>query len=321
VSCGQGFCAGGSDGQYCADNITNCAAISPALTNTDFTARCKCQTDLIEEKTSPCPQCFSVSLGNAAACISLGLLSRAIVPSVYDFKTCSACFGGSVPGTDDYWPAACTKAMTNFIDRLLPATRTLQNALPTIPEACSTLYNFYTEFGNCGIKGLNEDNLKSYVCNPQYGARYSLCQCGGDKVSPLGKVIIAAFTDINLRNEIAAYINKYDTGNSVTLDYTTTYPCRADRIYLEFTANINFTAIQNAWADYLGIPRRRVIVGVGIQQGTQAGECVAVVSYQNTPLVKRGEQVTQATLQIVDSASTFVLSQLVVLLCALVYFM
>jgi hypothetical protein len=209
--------------------------------------------------------------------------------------------------------------MINFVDDLLPYSR--NSLLPTIPRACTSLYNFYQSLAGCGIPGLDETTLRQYVCDPvRYGARYALCECGGGGVGRLGKNIIAAFLDLSVRNEIANYISAYFAGlGTVTLDYSRIYNCD-DRVVHDFSGTFNGTAIQNAWAEYLGIPKRRVIVGVGIHDTAVAGKCVATVSWEISSL-KRYENVAQATVQILNGASSFVLSQLVVLLCALVYFM
>jgi len=209
--------------------------------------------------------------------------------------------------------------MVNFVDRLLPYNVAF-NAATSIPKICDTLGRFYEEFGSCGLSGLNADVLKQRVCDYSPDPEYQICECGTRRVAALGQRIIASLKA--LRTAVALYLNsRAGTLGTITVDVSRTYNCD-DRIVHSFTGTFDGVALRNAYAAYLGISASRIRVGIDIQDSVRSdGKCVAVVDFTVAVNAKRAMLTAQdATVQILNSACGLVISQLVLLLLAIVYF-
>jgi len=274
-----------------------------------YQAKCDCQNAALSLNT--CSKCLQVTLANAVQCLTWGALSRVGANRTYDFKTCSAC---SNPPGDNFFPAKCASAMVNFIDNLLPYTRA--NLLPSIPTVCNALGTYYEELGSCGFQGLTPDVLKNYVCAYSPAPEYQICECGGKGVAPLGTKIMESIN--NLKAEIVAWINAGRSGSAGTVSFTVRAFACSDRFAIDFSGSYDGAAIRTAIANYLGVNVNRIVVGVGIQDSQVGGTCVGVVA---TIGKREDSQSTQATIQILNGVSAAVVSQLVVLLCALVFFL
>jgi hypothetical protein len=293
--------------QPCAD-----AAVCPIALNlcnqlslSNYSERCRCQVAALEAN---CPRCLQVTLTNAVSCLTWGTLSRVSLDSNYDFKTCSAC---SNPPGDSYFPSRCASAMINFVDRLLPFNRV--TSLPSIPKACDVLGQFYDELGSCGFQGLDQASLKEYVCSNQ-DPRYALCECGGHGVSPLGLEVSAAIKRIS--SEITAFFASKANASlgTVSVDVARTYNCD-DRLVHDFTGSYDGVALRDAYAEFLGIPARRIKVGIDVQDTKSPdGKCVSVVEFNIASGKRDALTSQQATIQFLNGASAFVLSQLVTFL-------
>jgi hypothetical protein len=290
----------------CPSALRLCAALSP------YSEQCKCLNTALALNT--CARCIEVSSSVGTQCLQMGTQSRIDTSSGYDFLTCSAC---SKPPGDSYWPSTCTLAMNNFIDRLFPFNKTL--ILDNIPKICDTLGRFYEEFGRCGFFGVNADVLKQYVCDYNNQPEYQICECGTRNVGALGQKIITYLKLLNFR--VAAYINaRAGTLGTVSVDVTRTYNCD-DRLVHSFTGTFDGAALKNAYAAYLGVSPSRIRVGIDIQDSKRPdGKCVSVVDFTISSNKRAMLTAQQATVQVLNSASSLVISQLVLLLLAIIYF-
>jgi len=306
-----------SEGTACSTTISTCGSNLALNLNFDnFTSDCNCLNTALA--ASSCQRCFSVSLNTYIACVQLATLSRLLGSSAqpYDFKTCTAC---SNPPGDQFFPAACTRAVLKFIDGVVPYNTNTVFALD-IPGICDRLGQFYDDFASCGFPGVTRDIINQYVCNDtsitdaNYRQAVGICECGTHSVSRLGRRVIEILKTLYV--SLATYLSNKGNLGVVTVDVLRNYTCD-DRLVLNFAGTFDATAIRNAYAAFLGIPTNRIRVGVNIQDSMVNGKCVNVVEVSVSG--KRFEQVGTATVQITNSVGSVVISTLLVVLISVLY--